>query len=231
MKLLGRLYQLFQSVIGKLPSSTPATAITSSEDLRRFLPAFLSKGSEDAFLKEITDFLGDRQKSFYTAALANEEMLFQGDGMQSLLLISLPDTTVRPGRAFLLSNTCDVDPSNKRLFESSITYAPIFKLQTYRTTLIEQGIPATRVDNHIRDLQRQLITQILFLPNVVVARIIDALQEQFGVCGHCGKRKCPGRKSWSRLPDKLLTEDLLDILNAAIAHPVLIVDHPDQEPT
>ena len=33
--------------------------------------------------------------------------------------------------------------------------------------------------------------------------VFSALHEVFAVCGHCGKRKCPERKSNSRLPDEI----------------------------
>ena len=40
-------------------------------------------------------------------------------------------------------------------------------------------------------------------------RIIDALHKAAGYCGHCGKRECAGRESWSELPERLMTKDIL----------------------
>jgi hypothetical protein len=37
----------------------------------------------------------------------------------------------------------------------------------------------------------------------VTSEFICALHDTVGVCGHCGKRECPQRKSWSILPDSI----------------------------
>jgi len=46
-------------------------------------------------------------------------------------------------------------------------------------------------------------------------KIIDILHERFGVCGHCGKRLCEGRKENSTLPNKLPTSETLEVLRQA----------------
>src|SRR6266540_2685270 len=95
----------------------------STDELHQFLPTFLSQGSQDAFIDEIKYFLASQQaKPFYSFALTEKSILFQGDGLSGLSIINLPDPTIRPGSAVLLSNTCDMDPSNRRLFDSSLTY-------------------------------------------------------------------------------------------------------------
>jgi hypothetical protein len=63
----------------------------------------------------------------------------------------------------LVSNTCDVNPANSRLFPSSITYAPIFPLDRYLAALAAEH-PEDRVRAHEREVRNQLITQIFFLP-------------------------------------------------------------------
>lgn len=40
-------------------------------------------------------------------------------------------------------------------------------------------------------------------------RIVDELHRLAGRCGHCGKRKCAGKKENSRLPDNLKLADVL----------------------
>jgi hypothetical protein len=53
-------------------------------------------------------------------------------------------------------------------------------------------------------------------PDATVAEKFHAeLHERAGHCGHCGKRKCPGRKQHSVLPDKLKTDDVLAAMEAA----------------
>lgn len=42
--------------------------------------------------------------------------------------------------------------------------------------------------------------------------LIEKLHEEFGYCGHCGKRECLGRKSYSKLPITLNTDTVLKII-------------------
>lgn len=164
MAFVGRILEIYHRLFPPAPHSQMAPPLgLSSEDLRQFLPTFLSQGSETAFLDEIKHFVRSQGKPFYSPALANQTILFQGDGLDGLLVIRLPDPTIRPGRVLLLSNTCDMDPSNTRLFAVSLTYAPILSLPRYLSAL-RKRFPEARVAAHESDIRQQLITQIFFLP-------------------------------------------------------------------
>jgi hypothetical protein len=142
---------------------TPVSQIPL-EEIRKFLPTFLSQASENAFVDEVKYFLNNSQKrSFYTEALRVKPIIFQGDGLQDLLVINLPDTTTKLANGMVLSNTCDISPSNERLFHASCCYAPIFSLPAYLEALRKQ-YSEERVASHERDIRAQTITQIFFLP-------------------------------------------------------------------
>ncbi len=64
----------------------------------------------------------------------------------------------------LLSNTCDMDINNKRLYPCRIMYAPILNLDKYIKSLKDKGISETRIISHVTDIKRQLISQIMYLP-------------------------------------------------------------------
>lgn len=145
----------------KAPNPVPKISL---EEIRKFLPTFLSQGSEDAFVDEITHFLRHSENQPpYTEALRDQNFIFQGDGLEGLLIINLPDTTTKRGAGIVLSNSCDINPLNERVFEASLCYAPIFSLPAYLDALRRQ-FPEERVASHERDLRRQTITQIFFLP-------------------------------------------------------------------
>ncbi len=144
--------------------TTKPTAEISLEELRKFLPTFLSHGSETAFLEEIQHFLGSgTSRPFYSLKLRHEPFIFQGDGLEGMLIVNLPDTSARPGGAMVLSNSCDIAPSNERLFSASLCYAPILSFPAYLTAL-RKTFTKDAVDNHERAVRRQSITQIFFLP-------------------------------------------------------------------
>ena len=133
------------------------------EEIRKFLPTFLSQGSETAFLEEIRRFLKSENHSFYTQALHDQPFLFQGDGLEGLLVIRLPDTKVARAKGLILSNSCDINPANDRLFDATLCYAPIFSFPAYLESL-RKKFGNERVDPHEQAIRRQLVTQIFFLP-------------------------------------------------------------------
>jgi hypothetical protein len=65
----------------------------------------------------------------------------------------------------VLSNTCDIDPANKRIFPSRIVYAPIFQLEKYRAMLMESAVAtAAVIDDYIDAIKQQIISSIFYLP-------------------------------------------------------------------
>ena len=46
--------------------------------------------------------------------------------------------------------------------------------------------------------------------------VIEELHRLEGRCGHCGKKDCGGKKSYSTLPGVLKTENVLDVLNRMV---------------
>ncbi len=43
-------------------------------------------------------------------------------------------------------------------------------------------------------------------------RIISALHASVGLCGHCGKKTCAGKKGGSFLPQKIYAGDVLNAI-------------------
>ena len=134
------------------------------ESIKHFLPKYLYEIDQKKLLKEIVDFPDNLDSRFYTNLLKNELIIFQGDGITGLKISNLPSRKFLNAKCLITSNTCDIDPDNKRLFESRLTYCPIIDLDKYISNLTAQKIDATKIDNHLKDLKSQKITQILYLP-------------------------------------------------------------------
>lgn len=45
----------------------------------------------------------------------------------------------------------------------------------------------------------------------VIFEITDELHKRFGICAHCGKKKCLGKQSMSRLPLRISVDDLFSV--------------------
>ena len=101
----------------------------------------------------------------YTSFL-NDEIIYQGDGIDNMPVINLSQDIkdIKHIPSLILSNTCDMDLANKRMFPSSIMYAPIIKLSKYQALLYKECTDKDKITNHISDIKRQRITQIMYLP-------------------------------------------------------------------
>jgi hypothetical protein len=135
------------------------------ESIKQFLPKYLSETEQKKLVHEISAFPDNLDSRFYTTFLKNELTVFQGDGIEDLEISNLPSTDFLNAKCLVTSNTCDVDPENKRLFESRLTYCPIVDLEKYITNLQSQEIDSEKIENHLRDIKAQKITQILYLPS------------------------------------------------------------------
>jgi len=135
-----------------------------SDDIKLYLPPYLSAEDNSRLISNIVGFPDNVGKNFFTSSLKTQKTIFQGDGVSDLLINHLPDKTIKVANCIIISNTCDIDPSNKRLFPSRICYAPIFNLVKYLDGLKEVGLPPRRIEQHERDIKQQIITQILYLP-------------------------------------------------------------------
>jgi hypothetical protein len=136
------------------------------DDIRIYLPKYLSEESTKELLKNIGEFPDNISNSLYTNALENNYTIFQGDGLKSLKVINLPDSKIGDAPSVILSNTCDIEPSNERPFPSQICYAPIFRLGKYIDNLKQTNFFSNQdsLNQHIKRLKQQHITQILYLP-------------------------------------------------------------------
>ena len=152
------------------------------DEIAIYLPKYLSESSSEVLKAELKKFPTDGTKpSIYTTALEEKRILFQGDGINLLKIVDMQKEEFKEVSAILLSNTCDMDLSNIRLFNTQICYAPILDLEKYRKNLMlfllnrekekkeleEEEIQAKvleMVQTHIGDIKKQRITQILFLP-------------------------------------------------------------------
>lgn len=138
----------------------------TDEELKRYLPKYLSEQNYQNLLEELKSFPDNIDTRMYTSSL-DDEILYQGDGIGNMPIIDLTQcSNAQYVPALILSNTCDMDLSNKRMFPSSIMYAPIIKLSNYTSILNQYCKDASKVVNHISNLKQQRITQIMYLPAI-----------------------------------------------------------------
>ena len=101
------------------------------EDIKSYLPKYLSEESTRELLREIGGFPDNISNSLYTNALKDQNVIFQGDGLKDMLVINLPQEKIDKVPSLVISNTCDISEGNSRVFPSNICYIPIFRLEKY----------------------------------------------------------------------------------------------------
>lgn len=139
------------------------------EQVKMYLPQYLSSVDQKTLFKEIKSFPNNIDKRMYTLKLMQDNSFYQGDGIDDLLVVDLKSRTFLKAPSIILSNTCDVDPLNKRLFSTRILYAPILNLNKYENALINNLVltgleTSERINAHISDVKKQFVTNIFYLP-------------------------------------------------------------------
>ena len=139
----------------------------SIDDIKIYLPKFLSAESEKELFAGLKDFPNNIDGRLYTSYLKDSEIIYQGDGLMDLLVVNLPSPEIKPAPSMILSNTCDIALQNLRNFPSQVVYAPIFNLKKYQDKLyIKSKNSKEQIDSHIDSVRHQRVTQVFFLPKI-----------------------------------------------------------------
>lgn len=136
------------------------------DEIRIYLPKYLSAENYETLIKELEDFPDNIDNRMYTT-IAEENLICQGDVLSGLPCVEIDhlDYGVKYKDCIVLSNTCDIDTSNKRLFNSRLMYAPLIELDRYRQVLLSHKAGTEQqIDSHIQSIKEQRISQILYLP-------------------------------------------------------------------
>lgn len=137
------------------------------DDIELYLPKYLSRESQKDLFKELGQFPENLDSRLFTKKLLEEKNIFQGDGLADLLMVNLPNPEVKRSKGMVISNTCDINPENERMFSSRICYSPIIDLQKYKHLLLSKNIyDEEKIDSHVSSIKQQRITQIFYIPEV-----------------------------------------------------------------
>lgn len=135
------------------------------EEIKIYLPQYLSNESQKSLFQELKQFPDNIDHRVYTRGIPDDELIYQGDGFSDMLMVNLPSTDSGRRPAMVLSNTCDLDLSNKRMVDIRIVYAPILNLDKYKRMLLVKGyFSIKKIYEHIDTIRKQHISHIFYLP-------------------------------------------------------------------
>lgn len=138
-----------------------------SDDLSKYLPKYLSVENYQSLLDELKSFPENIDKRLYTTSL-EKNILYQGDGYNSLPVVDMAHLELgcKNKYGIIVSNTCDIDITNKRPYPSRIVYSPIFSLEKFLNLLKDNNIREDKIENCLSDIRHQRVTSIFYLPAV-----------------------------------------------------------------
>jgi len=138
--------------------------MTNLEKFEKHLPQYLSYDARARLFDALDQFPENIDFRLYTQYLENEKIIFQGDGIKDVIFVVLPSKEYQVTNVIILSNSCDINPENRRNLAINVTYSPIVNLKKYKDLLENKGLEEEKITNHINQLKRQEISNIFYLP-------------------------------------------------------------------
>lgn len=137
--------------------------MTSFEDIKKYLPQYLSDSDAKQLFSALKDFPNNIDERFYNSYNLDDNILYQGDCLKDIPAFYLPDTRSKLSQSMAISNTCDMDLNNKRLWNTRILFSQIILLEKLEKALY-QKFSKDRISNYISSLKKQQITNAFYLP-------------------------------------------------------------------
>ena len=132
----------------------------TSESIKDQIPSYLSQKDKENLAKALDDF--PRRINYYIDLYPNEAL--QGDGWTSVEIIRFENGDRKMIKAILLSNSCDIDPVNKRDLPIKLTFAPVIKLDRYFEYLTKAGVGGKDIEHKTLAIKEQRVSSLIYLP-------------------------------------------------------------------
>ena len=127
--------------------------MTSFEDIKKYLPQYLSDSDAKQLFSSLKDFPNNIDSRFYSNYDLDANILYQGDCLKDIPAFNLPNTYSKVSQSMAISNTCDMDLNNKRLWNTRILFSQIILLDK-----LERGLYQKFPE------KKQQITNAFYLP-------------------------------------------------------------------
>lgn len=132
----------------------------SLEGIERALPHYLSAERRVGVRKALAEF--PEIRFFYLDA--HRSSVLQGDCWSRLVVFNFFDGSRKSIRGMLLSNSCDMDASNKSIMTPQITFCPLISLARLVTRWTQAGVKEQQILDTVAAIKRQEISNFIYLP-------------------------------------------------------------------
>jgi hypothetical protein len=131
------------------------------EDIRRYLPKYLSPQDTSELFAQLASF--PKKSPFYLTDEALAAELLQGDGWRGFFAIDFRTAQGKEVSGVIVSNSCDIDPANRRDRAVNILFSPFIELSKYVELL--RGVKSeVQIADYLAAIRDQRVTSIFHLP-------------------------------------------------------------------
>jgi len=132
----------------------------TAESIHNQIPYYLTDDAKISLTAALESF-PDNTDYYLNPGLSDT---LQGDGWNSLQIIEFNTMTRQNIKGIVLSNSCDIDPENKREVPTKLNFAPIIKLNAFRALLNASELNAESIEGKLKAISEQRVSSVFFLP-------------------------------------------------------------------
>lgn len=129
--------------------------------VEEFLPHYLTDDQKRSLADAMNSF--DDRSNLYTSQFQGE--MLQGDCWDGLPFYDYSSGKLASVKGVILSNSCDIDPANKRDEPIHLTYVPLLRLEPYLQRLAEAGFSKDKIKGKASAIRGQRVTNIIYFPS------------------------------------------------------------------
>ncbi len=137
-------------------------AITE-ETIRDQIPFYLTQPQKQSLAAGLREFEQSSTISSFSITQYADETL-QGDGWSKFQIFNFDTGIRRNVKGMVISNSCDIDPGNRRDTPSKITFVPLIPLGKLEQLWLENGFRAERLSQKLNDIRAQRVTDFFYIP-------------------------------------------------------------------
>lgn len=137
------------------------------ESLQRQIPYYLTSEDRQILINELNAISRGETADYFLSQTrdAFKNDMLQGDGWRGFQLFMFDTGKRRSVQGLVISNSCDVDPNNRRDLPKRVIFAPLVKLATYEALLGKRNIKQRKIDEKLAAIRAQKTSSLFFLPS------------------------------------------------------------------
>lgn len=137
-----------------------------SDSLRRQIPFYLTSKDQEELIRELRSVSAEQTVKYFLNSTLDpyRSEVLQGDGWHGLQLFIFESGERRSVKGVVVSNSCDIDPANKRDLPTKLSFSPLVRLERYKKVLEEEGIDIKRIEDKLSAIRSQKTSNIFYFP-------------------------------------------------------------------